>query len=224
MQYLTLHHIQNSNDIDIESNNIEQNTLFKTIIRKQLYTCTSRCHHRKSHGTCKYGFPFPPHTKEKTTYNIDTKRWNYYRPRNEDRNVVPYHATVLLLWGTHVNLQSVNTAYWSYYLLKYAMKSEPHGPIELDKTNAERLGLQGASNSQLQLIFSLIISKPISPAEATLACLHIPIIQKSRIVRYIDSNPPILRTKLVTKFRVLGFHPIDAYCNRPIAFDSMTFF
>ena len=104
------------------------------------------------------------------------------------------------------------------------MKSEPHGPIQLDKTNAERLGLQGASNFQLQLIFSLIISKPISPAEATLACLHIPVIQKSRIMKYIDSTPPMLQTKLVTKSRVLGFHPIDAYCNRLIAFESMTFF
>ena len=34
----------------------------------------------------------------------------------------------------------------------------------------------------------------------------------------------MLRTKLVTKCRVLGFHPIDAYYNRPIAFESMIFF
>ena len=185
----------------IEPSDTEQNTLFKTMISKQLHACTSRCHNRKSHGTCKYEFLFPPHTKEQTTYNVDTRRRDYYRPRNEDRNVVPYHAIILLLWGAHINLQRVNTTYWSYYLLKYAMKCEPHGPIQLDKTNAERLGLQGASNSQLQLISSLIISKPISLAEAALACLHIPVIHKSRIVKYIDSNPPMLRTKLVTKSR-----------------------
>ena len=167
----------------IEPTDTKQNTLFKTVMRKQLHTCTSQCHHRKSHETCKYEFSFPPHTEEQTTYNVDTRRWEYYRPRYEDRNVVPYHATLLLLWGAHINLQSVNTTYWSYYLLKYAMKSEPHGPIQLDKTNAEHSDLQGASNSQLQLISSLIILKSISPAEAILACLHIPVIQKNRIVK-----------------------------------------
>jgi hypothetical protein len=131
----------------IEPTDTEQTTLFKTVMRKQLHTCISRCHHKKMHGTCKYGFPFPPHTEEQTTFNVDTRRWDYYRPRNEDRNVVPYYATILLLWGAHINLKRINTAYWLYYLLKYAMKSEPHGPIQLDKTNAERLGLQGASNS-----------------------------------------------------------------------------
>ena len=97
-----------------------------------------------------------------------------YRPRTEDRSIVAYHASLLLMWGAHMNIQKINTAYWSYYLLKYAMKCEPHGPIQLDKTNAERLGIQGASYVQLQLISSLIIAKSISLAKAALACLHIP--------------------------------------------------
>ena len=74
-----------------------------------------------------------------------------------------------------MNIQRINTSYWSYYLLKYAMKCEPHGPIQLEKTNAERLGIQGASDAQLQSISSLIIAKPIFPVEVALACLHIPI-------------------------------------------------
>ena len=85
-----------------------------------------------------------------------------------------------------MNIQRINTAYWSYYLLKYALKCEPHGPIQLDKTNAERLGIQGASDAQLQLISSLNIAKSISPG-------------------------------------VLGFHPIDSYCNRPLDYENMTF-
>jgi hypothetical protein len=59
------------------------------------------------------------------------------------------------------------------------MKCEPHGPINLNKKNAERLGLHGASDAQLKLISSLIIAKPVSPSEAALACLQIPIIQKA---------------------------------------------
>ena len=35
------------------------------------------------------------------------------------------------------------------------MKCEPHGPIQLDKTNDERLGIQGTLDAQLQLISSL---------------------------------------------------------------------
>ena len=74
------------------------------------------------------------------------------------------------------------------------MKCEPNGPIQLDKTNVERLSIQEASNIQLHLISSLIIAKPISSAEAMLACLHISIVQTSRAIRYIDLKPPLLRT------------------------------
>ena len=44
-------------------------------------------------------------------------------------------------------------------------------------------------------------------------CLHIPIVQKSRAIRYIDSKSLLLRTKIATKSKVLWFHPIDAFCN-----------
>ncbi len=103
------------------------------------------------------------------------------------------------------------------------MKCEPHGPINLNKKNAERLGLYGPSDAQLKLISSLIIAKPVSPSEAALACLQIPIIQKNIAVKYIDSKPPTLRTRMINRSRVLGFHPIDIYCNRPHEYDDMTF-
>ncbi len=34
----------------------------------------------------------------------------------EDRNVVPYHASLFLLWGAHLNIQRTTPSYWSYYL------------------------------------------------------------------------------------------------------------
>ena len=46
---------------------------------------------------------------------------------------------------------------------------------------------------------------------------------ESRAIRYIDSKPPLLRTKIATKSRVLGFHLVDAYCNTPLDFENMTF-
>ena len=72
------------------------------------------------------------------------------------------------------------------------MKCEPHSPINLNKKNAKCLGLHRASDTQLKLISSLIIAKPVSPSEATFACLQIPIIQKNIVVKYIDSKPPTL--------------------------------
>jgi hypothetical protein len=59
------------------------------------------------------------------------------------------------------------------------MKCEPHGTLNLNTKNAERLGLQNASKLQLQLISSFIISKHVSLAEATFICLDILIIHKS---------------------------------------------
>jgi hypothetical protein len=193
------------------------------VTRKQLHSCGERCYRKHKHSDCKYGFPFSVHENDKAIFNIRNTRWEYHRPRYIDRNVVPYHATLLLLWGAHLNLQRITSTYWSYYLLKYAMKCEPHGPIHLNKKNAERLGLQGASDAQLLLISSLIIAKPVAPSEAALACLQVPIITKSRIVTYIDSKPPTLRTKIVTSSHVLGFHPMDSYTNRPIEFENFTF-
>jgi hypothetical protein len=74
-------------------------------------------------------------------------RWEYYQPQHEDHNVMPYHASLLLLWGVHVNIQRIISSYWSYYLFKYAMKCEQHGAINLNKKNTKRLGLKDVSNT-----------------------------------------------------------------------------
>jgi len=63
-----------------------------------------------------------------------------------------------------------------------------------------------------------IISKAVSHVEAIFVCLDIPIIHKSCAIKYIDSKPPLLHTKLLIKSRILGFHPIDIYIFRPIQF------
>src|ERR1700738_1838065 len=65
-----------------------QNKLFKIVMRKQLHTCNFRCQQRTNGNNCKYEFPFKPHIEERITYNSKSKRWENYRPRHEDRNVV----------------------------------------------------------------------------------------------------------------------------------------
>lgn len=51
-----------------------------------------------------------------------SNRYIYYRPSWAHRNVVPYHPIVAILWGAHMNIQRINSAAWSFYVLKYAMK------------------------------------------------------------------------------------------------------
>ena len=47
--------------------------------------------------------------------------------------------------------------------------------------------------------------------------------KKNIVNKYIDSKPHALRTIMVIKSRVLGFHLIDIYCNRPHEYEDLTF-
>jgi len=102
------------------------------------------------------------------------------------------------------------------------MKCEPQGTIKLDDISAS-LGLVDATPLQLQLILATITTKHVPPTEATLSCLQIPIISKSVGVKYVDSKSPNLHTKMVTKSRILRFHPIDIYCAQPSNMAQYTF-
>jgi hypothetical protein len=43
-------------------------------------------------------------------------------------------------------------------------------------------------------------------------------------MNYIDSKHPHLQTKVLSKSRFLGFHPIDIYKSRPSKFEYLTFY
>jgi hypothetical protein len=78
------------------------------------------------------------------------------------------------------------------------MKCEPYGALNLNQKNVECLGLQNVLQMQLQFVSSLIITKLVSPIEAALTCLQIPMVQKSTTIKYIDSKPPHMCTKIIT--------------------------
>jgi hypothetical protein len=101
------------------------------------------------------------------------------------------------------------------------MKCEPQGIIKLDDVSARSLGLVDATPLQVQLISTTITTKLVSPTN--LSCLQIPIISKSASVKYVDSKLPNLHTKMVTKSRILGFHPVDIYCVQPSNMAQYTF-
>ncbi len=164
-------------------NDILQNKLFKMVLQKQSHECQSWCIWKGWNGTCRFGFPFVSHVEAQKNFNKEKIKWEYYKPRYEDQNVVPYHPTLLLLRGVHFNILHITSSYCSFYLLKYAMKCEPHGTLNLNTKNIEWLGLQNASKLQLQLISSFIISKLVSHAKITFICLDIPIIHKSWTIK-----------------------------------------
>jgi hypothetical protein len=76
------------------SDSMEQR-LFKLVVRKQVHSCRKRCYTNVK--GCKYGFPFSVNETMHARLNPYTQRWEYSRPRHCDRNVVLYHATLLLL-------------------------------------------------------------------------------------------------------------------------------
>jgi hypothetical protein len=92
------------------------------------------------------------------------------------------------------------------------MKCEPHGIIKLDDVSARSFRLVDVTPLQPQLISTTITTKLISLVGATFSYLQILIISKSVGVKYVDLKPQNLRTKMVAKFKILGFHPIDIYC------------
>lgn len=153
-------------------------------------------------------------------------RWIYYRPRYVDRNVVPYHPVILLLWGAHMNLQRVTSDAWSHYLLKYAFKCEPTGSLNSNPESAKSLGLHGLTDTQLRVVSAFCLSKPVSPCEAAMALMEISIVDRSSIVVTIDLAPPELRSKIVlpsgSRSSVV-VHPIDKYCARSASFEAITF-
>jgi hypothetical protein len=68
-----------------------------------------------------------------------------------------------------------------------------------------------------------IINKHVGLVEVALTCLQIPLVQKNTIIEYINSKLSHMCTKIITKLRVLGFHPLDVYNNWLTYFDNMNF-
>jgi len=111
------------------------------VMRKQIHRCSpAKCQHN---GKCRLGFPYSEQHEHSPVLDEKTNRYSYYRPHKKDNNVVPYHPAVLLLWKAHMNVQLVTQQAWSFYLLKYALKAEPMGQLNLDSTVLHNLGLGG---------------------------------------------------------------------------------
>jgi hypothetical protein len=200
---------------------VEEKLLHKYVASKQLHTCSEDfC--REGGKPCVKGFPYAPHYGQAELDDAST-RWKYFRPGYLHRNVVPFHPSVLLLWGAHMNLQRVTNSAWSHYLLKYALKAEPQGSLRIDAQAAKSLGLEGVSDTCLKVISSFVLSKLVSPSEAAMSLLELPVVERDSAVLYCDSSPPQMRTRTIQAHCTIVHH-VDSYCARPPVLEHMTFY
>ena len=80
----------------IEREDDKEKMLFQLVKRKQVHTCkVDKCF--KGNKKYIYGFSFEIDLNTKAKVNAYTRRWEYYRPRYSDQNVVPYHGPLLLI-------------------------------------------------------------------------------------------------------------------------------
>jgi hypothetical protein len=195
--------------------------LYDIVMRKQMHICKpGLC---LDQSMCKSGYFFDSHSGLPVLDPV-TNRWKYFRPGYKHRNIVSYHPVLLYLLNNHMNIQRVTNANWSYYLLKYAIKTELVGELDLDSTLGNRLGLDGLTDQQLRLLSAAVLSHPVSPCEAALTCLQIPVIQRSEAITFIDSSPPELRTHHFSKWAIRPTIPaVDLYCGRPSVLAPVTF-
>ena len=205
-----------------------ESRLYDIVVHKQLHYCKSGLCLSRDKSTnieyCKLGFPQESYQDRNPTMHPTTGRWMYFRPGSEHGFVIPYHPLVLLLWGAHMNLQRVTNASWSFYLLKYAVKCEPAGSMNIDLANASVLGLSSLSEIQLKLVSSAILSRTISGSEAALSCLKIKTIHRSDSVTFIDSSPPEKRTSIYRKVSGICLHSTQVYAQRPVNLSDLTFY
>ena len=134
-----------------DPSNIETNRLRELVVSKQIHKCQKSCKSMKGRtDLCKYGFPFECQTSSSPILCSKTHRWLYYLPTSEHQNVVPYHPSMLLAWGAHMNIQQVAHSSISFYLPKYAMKTKPMGHLNIKPQDVARLGLKGPTLARIE--------------------------------------------------------------------------
>lgn len=199
--------------------------LLKYVLRKQIHAC--RAEGCRKQGTCKYCFPQPLQPHKRTVYNPATQHYDYYRPRECDRFVVPYHPTVMLHWGAHCNVQRVTNKAWSQYLLKYALKAEPSGEMNVDTTALENMGLGSAGESMvLCCAAALIHAMPVGMCEAALMLQGRQPVEFTDRVVHVDSKPPAMRAIRCSRRSTTAnpvVHPVQVYSGRPFSLQHVTF-
>lgn len=103
------------------------------------------------------------------------------------------------------------------------VQAEPSGHLDLDPSIAARLGIPGLSEDQCKLISASVLTQPVSPCEAALIALSIPLVKMSRKVESVSTIPPARRKKVKLMCPGVAYAPVDHYCGRPASLHSWKF-
>jgi hypothetical protein len=140
---------------------------------------------------------FPQSLSPITYHEPGELRYPYAHFKPEDKNVVTYAATVLLIWKTHVNVQYIITAGLTKYVMKYITKAEPKSVVSIehgeekvkDHIEARRLGAME--------IMCLLNSKSI--------------LKMSSGVQFLLNSMPEHRTLTVRRLHEIEINPENPY-------------
>ena len=212
----------NNRDEFIPPTDPMQRRLYDVVMRKQQHTCRSYGKGCRKKGSCSKGFPVESNEGQ-TTFDNASKRFLYARPfvgrqgnSSANRNIVPYHPVVSLLWNAHANLLRITAEAWSYYVLKYATKMEPCGFLDIEPDLARRLNFSpDISEAQLKLITGAVLTKPVAPTEAAFNMLQYAVIYFSDTCHFVNTAPPGMRQRATLRVTTVCVPPVDKYCARP---------
>ena len=165
------------------------------------------------------GFPYAVHADPAPSQDPGSQKWIYHRAHEADAYVIPYQATCLALWKGHCNVQCVSNEAWSKYVLKYAMKADCAGDIDLEHASCLGLITPSLSPSFRAVAGAYSSLRFISPCEAACVLAQIPMVVMPP-VRYTDTSPPF---EAHSSRYPAHMTSLDTYMGRPPEMENLTF-
>ncbi|RHZ81307.1 hypothetical protein Glove_122g28 [Diversispora epigaea] len=157
---------------------LHETELYNAVITHQIHTCNEKCQDPAPFGqTCKKGFP-RSHS-ETTHYKEENCRYIYKCLTEADSWVVPYHASILLIWNVHINIQYITNKEFAKYIVKYITKREPSHIFNIQENDTLREHIIARRLGSMELMF-LLLGHQICNSSIT--------------VKFLTTEPPTLRT------------------------------
>lgn len=195
---------------------VQDRIVYDIVNRKQRHVCSPKC---LTNGLCERGFPMPLHTCATPRQDPESGIWRYPRYHASDRDIVPYHRPTLLLWQAHHNVQIVSTSIFCGYLLKYEMKADCAGELDLTPQPCIQTCFPHLDPDEQSTVAAYSASRIVSPCEVGLQNASISMVEAPS-VRYIDTSLP--GTCAGSKFTAHVSH-MDIYLARPTCLADTTF-
>lgn len=195
---------------------MQEAELYRLVQQKQVHKCNDYC---LENNVCTKGFPHEVNGGPASQHAI-SGRWRYPCAAEADRNIVPYHARCLLLWGAHMNLQRVADADFSWYMVKYTTKASCSGALDLSGTKLVEIAFPRLAVPEQHVVAAYANAQVVSPCEAAVDMLGEALLIVPN-VRYVFSGVPTRASRAPHVQQHTT--PLDLYLDRPAYMDGLTF-